>query len=90
MISLDNDQLSVILIATITTSDIRSDSDGARIVCIISLPTARSNARISGILLKRISILCLMIYLMIGWLHLDHRLKVFVYSVSDGGQSHMK
>src|SRR5215831_5264539 len=46
LISLDNDQLSVILIATITTSDIRSDSDGANIVCIISLPTARSNARI--------------------------------------------
>ena len=46
LISLDNDQLSVILIATITTSDIRSDSDGASIVLIISLPTARSNARI--------------------------------------------
>jgi hypothetical protein len=46
LISLDNDQLSVILIATITTSDIRSDSDGASIVLIISLPTSRSNARI--------------------------------------------
>ena len=46
LISLDNDQLSVILIATITASDIRSDSDGASIVLIISLPTSRSNARI--------------------------------------------
>ena len=46
LISLDNDQLSVILIATITTSDIRSDCDGASIVLIISLPTSRSKARI--------------------------------------------
>ena len=46
LISLDNDQLSVILIATITASEIRSDSDGASIVLIISLPTSRSNARI--------------------------------------------
>jgi hypothetical protein len=38
--------LSTILIATITTSDIRSDSDGASIVAILSLPTSRSNARI--------------------------------------------
>jgi hypothetical protein len=44
LISLDNDQLSVILIATITASDIRSDSDGVSIVLIISLPTSRSNA----------------------------------------------
>ena len=46
LISLDNDQLSVILIATITESAIRSDSDGANIVFIISLPTSRSRARI--------------------------------------------
>src|SRR5215813_13136945 len=46
LISLDNDQLSVILIATIKASDTRSDSDGASIVLIISLPTSRSNARI--------------------------------------------
>ena len=46
LISLDNDQLSVILIATITASAIRSDSDGASIVFIISLPTSRSRARI--------------------------------------------
>lgn len=46
LISLDNDQLSTILIVTITTRDIRSDSDGASIVAIISLPTSRSNVTV--------------------------------------------
>jgi hypothetical protein len=44
--SLDNDQLSVILIATIKASDTSSASDRVSIVFIIVPPTSRSRARI--------------------------------------------